>query len=56
MVNKMITYMDGQNPHVLHRLDMDTSGLLLFAKNSAIVPGIHRQFRWELSTFIRHAL
>mmetsp|Transcript_27575 Transcript_27575/g.74586 ORF Transcript_27575/g.74586 Transcript_27575/m.74586 type:complete len:428 (-) Transcript_27575:1706-2989(-) len=45
MVNQMITYMKGQNPHVLHRLDMDTSGLLLFAKHSGVVPGVHKQFR-----------
>jgi len=48
MVNRLITYLGGHNPHVLHRLDMDTSGLLLFAKHTSIVPGIHRQFRWVI--------
>lgn len=46
MVNQMITYMNGQNPHVLHRLDMDTSGLLLFAKHTGVVAGVHKQFRY----------
>ncbi|GLI61121.1 hypothetical protein VaNZ11_003394 [Volvox africanus] len=32
-------------PYVLHRLDMNTSGLLLFAKRQEVVAGMHRQFR-----------
>ncbi|EFJ48245.1 hypothetical protein VOLCADRAFT_90941 [Volvox carteri f. nagariensis] len=32
-------------PYVLHRLDMNTSGLLLFAKRPEVVAGMHRQFR-----------
>ena len=32
-------------PLTLHRLDQDTSGVLLFAKARAVVPGVHRQFR-----------
>ncbi|KXZ50305.1 hypothetical protein GPECTOR_17g944 [Gonium pectorale] len=32
-------------PYVLHRLDMATSGLLLFAKRPEVVAGVHRQFR-----------
>ncbi|GFR49816.1 hypothetical protein Agub_g11756 [Astrephomene gubernaculifera] len=32
-------------PYVLHRLDMHTSGLLLFAKRSEVVAAVHRQFR-----------
>ncbi|GIL58411.1 hypothetical protein Vafri_13545 [Volvox africanus] len=32
-------------PYVLHRLDMNTSGLLLFAKRQEVVADMHRQFR-----------
>lgn len=46
MVNRMLTYLSGTAPYVLHRLDMDTSGLLLFAKQQHVVPGVHQQFRW----------
>lgn len=30
---------------VLHRLDMDTSGVLLFSKDSKVTSEMHRQFR-----------
>lgn len=32
---------------MLHRLDMDTSGVLLFGKRPDVVAAVHRQFRWE---------
>ena len=32
-------------PHVVHRLDIETSGLLLFGKRAAVVPGVCQQFR-----------
>ena len=46
MVNRLIHYLgEGREPLVVHRLDMDTSGLLLFAKTKAAVVGVHAQFR-----------
>ena len=44
MVNRLIGHL-GKPPLVVHRLDMDTSGLLLFAKTSAAADSIARQFR-----------
>ena len=44
IVNRIIGNM-GFEPAVLHRLDMDTSGILLFAKARDIVPAIHAAFR-----------
>ena len=32
-------------PYVLHRLDYNTSGLLLFGKRREVVPGVSSQFR-----------
>jgi 23S rRNA-/tRNA-specific pseudouridylate synthase len=32
-------------PYVLHRLDYNTSGLLLFAKRREVVPGVAAAFR-----------
>lgn len=32
-------------PYVLHRLDYNTSGLLLFGKRREVVPGVSAQFR-----------
>lgn len=31
---------------MLHRLDMNTSGVVLFAKTRGVVPGLHAQFRY----------
>lgn len=47
MVNRVIGYL-GRPPHVLHRLDMDTSGLLLFTKTQAAARDVSLQFRWGL--------
>ena len=44
MVNRLIGHL-GKPPLVVHRLDMDTSGLLLFAKTPAAADSIARQFR-----------
>jgi 23S rRNA pseudouridine1911/1915/1917 synthase len=44
MVNRLISYL-GRPPHVLHRLDMNTSGVVLFGKRPGVVPHVHRQFR-----------
>jgi 23S rRNA-/tRNA-specific pseudouridylate synthase len=33
-------------PYVVHRLDYNTSGLLLLGKRREVVPGISKQFRW----------
>lgn len=54
MVNQMITYLNGATPRVLHRLDVDTSGLLLFAKHPVIASGVHKQFRCASSVKIRY--
>lgn len=35
----------GFEPLTLHRLDMNTSGVVLFAKTRDVVPGLHAQFR-----------
>lgn len=45
MVNRLLGHLKGGEPLTLHRLDMNTSGVLLFAKKPAVVPGVHRQFR-----------
>lgn len=45
MVNRLIHYMDGAEPLVCHRLDMNTSGVVLFAKTRAAAADVHRQFR-----------
>ena len=36
----------GFEPLTLHRLDMNTTGAVLFAKQRDIVDGVHSQFRW----------
>jgi 23S rRNA-/tRNA-specific pseudouridylate synthase len=48
MVNRLIHHYGNDAskvPYVLHRLDYNTSGLLLFGKSAQVVPGIHAQFR-----------
>ena len=44
MVNRIIGNR-GLEPAVLHRLDMNTTGVVLFAKTRDIVPAVHLQFR-----------
>jgi 23S rRNA-/tRNA-specific pseudouridylate synthase len=44
MVNRIIGTC-GFEPRVLHRLDMNTTGVILFAKNRDVVPHVHMQFR-----------
>jgi 23S rRNA-/tRNA-specific pseudouridylate synthase len=44
MVNRCITHL-GRPPFVVHRLDMDTSGVLLFAKTRHAATAVARQFR-----------
>jgi len=44
MVNRVIGAR-GVEPHVIHRLDMNTSGVLLFAKSKEAVRVLHAQFR-----------
>ncbi|MBD5429078.1 RluA family pseudouridine synthase [Lactobacillus sp.] len=41
-LNDCATYL-GTSPYIVHRLDMLTSGLLLVAKNPAVVPILNRQ-------------
>lgn len=41
-MNDVTTYL-GYTPYIIHRLDMLTNGLLLFAKNPAVVPILNRQ-------------
>lgn len=45
MVNRLIAHLGDTMPRGLHRLDMDTSGVLLFAKRQDVVPQMHAQFR-----------
>lgn len=46
LVNRMLGYLGGEKPpYVLHRLDMWTSGVVVFSKNKTLVPQIHRLFR-----------
>lgn len=44
MVNRLIHHL-GRPPYVLHRLDMNTSGVLVFAKEKAVVDQMAEQFR-----------
>ncbi len=48
-LNDCTTYL-GQSPYIVHRLDMLTGGLLLIAKNPAVVPILNR----ELTSKIFH--
>src|SRR5699024_9507165 len=41
-LNDCTTYL-GQSPYIVHRLDMLTGGLLLIAKNPAVVPILNRE-------------
>lgn len=45
----MLNYL-GHAPYVCHRLDMSTSGVVLFAKTKAAAAAINEQFRWALPT------
>jgi RluA family pseudouridine synthase len=46
LINRMLGYLGGEKPpYVLHRLDMWTSGAVVFSKNKTLVPLIHRLFR-----------
>lgn len=45
MFNRLKFYLNGSEPAVIHRLDMNTTGVLLFAKSRDIVPAMHAQFR-----------
>jgi 23S rRNA-/tRNA-specific pseudouridylate synthase len=38
---------DADAPRIVHRLDMDTSGVCLFVKDASLVDGFARQFRGE---------
>lgn len=44
MVNKVIGYLK-KEPFILHRLDMNTTGVLMMAKSSVIAGAVHKQFR-----------
>jgi len=44
MFNRVIHVL-GVEPAVVHRLDMNTTGVLLFAKSRDVVSELHRQFR-----------
>ena len=44
LVNRIIGAR-GLEPGVLHRLDMNTTGVVLFAKKRDVVPAVHAQFR-----------
>jgi hypothetical protein len=55
MVNRVLG-LTGKPPYVLHRLDMDTSGVLLFAKVPQVVSAVHMQFRCDLCFNLRLAV
>ena len=44
MVNRIIGAR-GLEPAVMHRLDMNTTGVVLFGKKRDVVPAIHKEFR-----------
>ena len=44
LINRCITYLDGKECYVVHRLDMDTSGVILFCKNPLLTRGFAEQF------------
>lgn len=46
-MNDVTTYL-GYTPYIIHRLDMLTNGLLLFAKNPAVVPILNRQLTTKI--------
>ena len=46
-LNDCATYL-GQSPYIVHRLDMLTGGLLLVAKNPAVVPILNRQLTQKI--------
>lgn len=45
--DKISSDSDSDAPRIVHRLDMDTSGVCLFVKDPALVDGFARQFRGE---------
>jgi hypothetical protein len=44
---KLPSHVAAVKPYVLHRLDYNTSGLLLIGKRREVVPGVAMQFRWD---------
>lgn len=40
MVNRVLHHLGRRTPHVIHRLDMNTSGVLLFAKTANVVAAV----------------
>lgn len=44
MVNRVVHYLGGRSPYVLHRLDNPTSGVLLFGKNRPAARSLAKQF------------
>jgi len=49
LLNRMLHHLNtstgGAKPHIVHRLDMDTSGVVVFAKSAAAADALCRQFR-----------
>ena len=45
---------DADAPRVVHRLDMDTSGVCLFVKDASLADGFARQFRGERELSLIH--
>lgn len=45
MLHHLGTSTGGAKPHIVHRLDMDTSGVVVFAKSAAAADALCRQFR-----------
>ena len=58
MVNRAIHRLSGsgQSPHVLHRLDMHTSGVLLFAKTAQVVAAVSALLPWLITATHCHSV
>ena len=44
LINRCISHLGGKECYIVHRLDMDTSGVILFVKNPLLTRGFAEQF------------
>jgi 23S rRNA-/tRNA-specific pseudouridylate synthase len=49
---QQLRHVAAAKPYVMHRLDFNTSGLLLFGKQREVVPGVAAQFRCAHSCWL----
>ena len=45
MVNRVVGYLNGRSPYVVHRLDQPTSGVVLLGKTLVATRSLHKQFQ-----------